>query len=150
MGTKTTSSKKPVHAAGYGNAAVFHDSVAVTNADIDAADVIQPVVVPAGTLVHKVRTKTTELDTHATTPTLTAKLGFTPVDGSAAPAGADTAVAADAAWGQNAEVKEYNVIPPYLVTKDSYLNVVIGTGAATEAATGTVYAVVEGEAGGAA
>lgn len=149
MGTKTTTSKKPVHSAGYGNAAVFHDTVAVTNADIDAADVIQPVVVPAGTLVHKVRTKTTELDT-SDSATLTAKIGFTPVDGSAVPSGADTAVADDAAWGHSANVNAYDVIPPYLVTKDSYLNIVIGTGAANGAATGTVYAVVEGESGGAA
>lgn len=148
MGTKTTSSKKPVHSTGPGNAAVFHDSVAVATTDIEAADVIQPVVVPAGTYVHKVRVKTTDMDTGAT-PTLAAKIGFTPVDGSAAPAGADTAVSAAAAFGQVDEVKSFDVIPPYLVTKDSYLNVVITTGAATAAA-GTVYAVVEGDAAGAA
>lgn len=143
MGTKTTTSKKPVASVPTG--VVCHDSVAVLTADIDAADIIQPVKVPAGTYVHRVRTKTTELDTHATVPTLTAKIGFTPSDGSAAPSGADTAVAAAAAWGQNAEVKEYDVIPPYLVEKDSWLNIVIGTGAATAAATGTVYAAVEGQ-----
>lgn len=142
MGTKTTTSKKPVASVPTG--VVLHDSVAVTNADIDAADVIQPVKVPAGTYVHKVRTKTTELDSSGS-PSLTAKIGFTPCDGSTPVSGADTAVAADAAWGQNAEVKSYDVIPPYLVEKDSWLNIVIGTGAATEAATGTVYAVVEGQ-----
>lgn len=147
MGTKTSTSKKAVHSMGYGNAVVFHDQVAVTNADIDAADVIQPVKVPAGTAVHKVRVKTTELDTNGV-PSLTAKIGFTPCDGSAAASGADTAVSADAAWGQNAEVKEFDVIPPYVVEVDSWLNIVIGTGAATEAATGTVYAVVEGDARG--
>ncbi len=148
MGTKTTSSKKPVHSTGPGNASVFHDTVAVATTDIDAADVIQPVVVPAGTYVHEVRVKTTDMDTNAT-PTLAAKIGFTPVDGSAAPAGADTAVSAAVAFGQVAEVKSFDVIPPYLVTKDSYLNVVITTGAATAAA-GTVSAVVEGDAAGAA
>lgn len=148
MGTKTSTSKKAVHSMGYGNAVVFHDQVAVTNADIDASDVIQPVKVPAGTVVHKVRVKTTELDTHSSAATMTAKIGFTPCDGSAAPSGADVAVAADAAWGQNAEVKEFDVIPPYVVEVDSWLNIVIGTGAATEAATGTVYAVVEGDARG--
>lgn len=141
MGTKTTTSKKATPSVA--NGAVFHDAVAVTNADIDAADVIRPVKVAAGTYVHKVRTKTTELDTNVS-PSLTAKIGFTPCDGSAAPSGADVAVAADAAWGQNAEVKSFDVIPPYLVEKDSWLNIVIGTGAATEAATGTVSAVVEG------
>lgn len=141
MGTVTTTSKKAVPSVP--TSVVFHDSRAVTNADIDAADVIQPVKVAAGTYVHRVRTKTTELDSSGS-PSLTAKIGFTPCDGSAAVSGADTAVSADAAWGQNAEVKEYDVIPPYLVEKDSWLNIVIGTGAATEAATGTVYGVVEG------
>ncbi|MEN6540821.1 MAG: hypothetical protein ABFC67_14535 [Mizugakiibacter sp.] len=148
MGTKTTSSKKQIQSSGVGNSVVFHDQVAVAAADVGAADVIQPVIVAAGTYVHKVRTKTTDLDSNVT-PTLTAKIGFTPVDGSAAPSGADTAVSADAAWGQAAEVKSFDVIPPYLVEKDSYLNIVVGTGSATAAA-GTVSAVVEGEGVGAA
>jgi hypothetical protein len=144
MGTITTTSKKIPFSADYGNKSVFADSVAVTNADIDAADVIRPILVPGGTEVHRVVIKTTELDTNGT-PSLTAKIGFTPADGSAAPSGADTAIKADAAWGQNAETITHEIFPPYRVEKDSYLNIVIGTGAATEAATGTVSARVEGE-----
>lgn len=142
MGTVTTTNRKAQ--ASCPNAYVNTDSIAVTNADIDAADIIKLCFVPGGTEVHRVTTKTTELDTDGS-PSLTAKIGFTPVDGSNAVSGADTAVSADAAWGRNAEELEFNVWPPYRVEVDSYLTIVIGTGAATEAATGTVRAKVEGE-----
>lgn len=143
MSTKTTSSKKAVFSAEYGNAVKYSDSSVLATTDIDAADIINLVYVPAGTVVDRVRTKTTDLDSGAT-PTLAAKIGFTPVDGSAAVAGADTAVSAAAAWGQAAGVLSFDVIPPYAVEVDSYLSIVISTGAATAAA-GTAYAVVEGE-----
>lgn len=146
MSTKTTNSRKAVHAAGYGNACVFSDGVTLATTDIELADVIQAVYVPAGTAVHKVRLNVTDMDTNVS-PTLAAKIGFTPVDGSAAPSGADTAVSAAAAFAQSAGVQSYDVIPPYLVDKDSWLNIVITTAAATAAA-GSVNAVVEGEARG--
>jgi hypothetical protein len=145
MGTVTSTNRNPAFSSDGGNNSVFVDSVAVTNSDIDAADIVKLVRVAAGTDVHRVVTKTTELDSNGA-PSLTAKIGFTPIDGSAAPAGADVAISADAAWGQNAEVKTFEIFPPYRVEKDSWLTVVIGTGAATEAATGTVSAKVEGEA----
>jgi hypothetical protein len=145
MGTVTSTNRNPIYANDEGNASVFADSVAVTNADIDAADIIKLVRVAAGTEVHRVVTKTTELDSNGS-PSLTAKIGFTPIDGSDAVSGADTAVSADAAWGRNAEVLTFEVFPPYRVEVDSWLTIVIGTGAATEAATGTVYGKVEGEA----
>lgn len=145
MGTVTSTSKNPAYSSDGGNQSVFVDSVAVTNADIDAADIIKLCRVAAGTDVHRVTVKTTELDSNGA-PSLTAKIGFTPCDGSAAVSGADTAVLADAAWGQNAETVTTNIFPPYRVEVDSWLTIVIGTGAATEAATGTVSAKVEGEA----
>lgn len=145
MGTVTSTNRNTMYASDGGNQSVFCDSVAVTNADFDAADIIKLVRVPAGTDVHRVTIKTPELDTHGT-PTLTAKIGFTPIDGSSAVSGADTAIAADGAWGQNAETVTTNVFPPYRVEVDSWLTIVIGTGAATEAASGTIYAKVEGEA----
>ena len=145
MGTVTSSSKNPAYSHNGGNQSVFVDSVAVTNADIDAADIIKLCRVAAGTDVHRVTVKTTELDSNVA-PSLTAKIGFTPCDGSAAVSGADTAVLADAAWGQNAETVTTNIFPPYRVEVDSWLTIVIGTGAATEAASGTIYAKVEGEA----
>lgn len=143
MTTKTTTSKKAVFSAEYGNAVKYNDSIVLGTADIGAADIINLVYVPAGTVVDRVRTKTTDLDSNVS-PTLTAKIGFTPVDGSAAVSGADVAVSADAAWGQSSAVQSYDVIPPYKVEVDSWLTLVIGTGAATAAA-GTAYAVVEGE-----
>ncbi len=145
MGTVTSTNKSPAYSSDGGNNSVFFDSVAVTNADIDAADIVKLVRVPAGTDVHRVVTKTTELDSNGA-PSLTAKIGFTPTDGSAAVSGADTAIKADGAWGQNAETLTYEIFPPYRVEVDSWLTIVFGTGAATEAATGTIYAKVEGEA----
>lgn len=145
MGTVTSTNRNTMYASDGGNQSVFTDSVAVTNADIDAADIIKLCRVAAGTDVHRVITKTTELDSNGA-PSLTAKIGFTPIDGSTAVSGADTAISADAAWGQNAETLTFNIFPPYRVEVDSWLTIVIGTGAATEAATGTVYAKVEGEA----
>lgn len=145
MGTVTSTNRNPAFAHDCGNNSVFIDSVGVTNADIDAADIVKLVRVAGGTDVHRVVIKTTELDSNAL-PALTAKVGFTPLDGSSAPSGADTAVKADGAFGQNAETVTYEIFPPYRVEKDSWLTIVFGTGAATEAATGTISAKVEGEA----
>ncbi len=144
MGKLNTTTAKPLHACESGNAAVYFDSLAVTNADIDAADEIRPIKVPGGLVVHRVVIKTTEIDTHGS-PTLTAKIGFTPTDGSAAASGQDTLVAEDGAFAQSAATTTYEIFPPVEVPVESYLNIVIGTGAATEAATGTIYAKVEGE-----
>lgn len=145
MGTVTSTNRNNIYSNDEGNASVFVDSVAVTNADIDSADIVKLVRVAAGTEVHRVVTKTTEIDTNVS-PSLTAKIGFTPIDGSAAPSGADVAIKADGAWGQNAETLTYEIFPPYRVEKDSWLTIVFGTGAATKAATGTISAKVEGEA----
>lgn len=143
MGTKTSTTKKANFSAEYGNNSVFHDALSLATGDIDAADVIKLCRVPGGTDVHRVVVKNTDLDGNVS-PTLTAKIGFTPADGSSAPSGADTAVAADGAFGQAAATTTYEIFPPYRVEKDSYLTLVIGTGAAT-AASGTVSAKVEGE-----
>lgn len=143
MTTKTTSTVKSVHTAEYGNSVVFHDSIDLATTDIDAADIIKFLRVPAGTAAHRVVTKpSADMDTG--TNTLTAKIGFTPVDGSAAVSGADTAVSADTVWGTAATVATFEVFPPYKVEVDSYLTIVIGTGA-NAAAAATLYAKVEGE-----
>lgn len=141
MGTKTTVSKKLISSSLEGNAMVFVDSVATLTTDVDAADVIQPVRVAAGTEVHRV---TTKVSNALAASALTAKIGFTPVDGSAAPSGADTAIKADGAWGIVTTPVVFDIFPPYRVEKDSWLNIVVGTAATTPAA-GTVYAKVEGE-----
>lgn len=146
MGTKTSSNRNPLYANDEGNASVFVDSVAVLTTDIDSADIIKLCPVSGGTVVNRVVVKNTDLDSNGA-PTLQAKIGFTPMDGSAAPSGADTAVAAAAAWGQSAATTTYEIFPPYRVEKDSYLTIVI-TNAAATAAAGTVYGKVEGEATG--
>lgn len=146
MGTRNSGNTKPVHAAEYGNAVKFHDAITTVAGDVGAAAVVQLVKVAAGTEVDRVVVKNTDLDAHAT-PTLTAKIGFAPIDGSAAVAGADTAVSADAAFGQAAATTTFEIFPPYLVEVDSWLSITVGTGAATAAA-GTIDAKVEGIAKG--
>lgn len=138
----------PTHTGECGNGAVYYNQCAVGVAPA-LNDQIRPVKVPAGTAVHRVVIRNTDMDTNGT-PTLAAKIGFTPVDSSiTAPSGADTAIAAAAAWGQAAVAPPtggvYEVFPPYVVEVDSYLNIVVTTGPAT-GATGTVYAKVEGDA----
>lgn len=143
MGTIVTTTRGSTATGDYGNSSVFVDSIAVPTTSLTAASVIKLTRVPAGTLVDRVVVKNTDMDSNAT-PTSTAKIGFSPVDGSAAVAGADTAILSTAAFGQAAATTTYEIFPPYAVEVDSYVTIVIGTGAATAAA-GTVYAKVEGE-----
>lgn len=144
MGTSITANTlKHVHSAEYGNRTVYTDEYSVLTTDLQAADVVKLCRIPAGTLVDRVVVKNTDLDSNAT-PTLTAKLGFSPTDGSAAPTADVTAIAANAAWGQAAATTTYEIFPPYEVAKDSYVTIIVGTGAAT-AATGTLNVKVEGE-----
>lgn len=144
MTTKTSSNVNPIYSNDEGNASVFVDSVAVATTDLDSGDIVKLVKVAAGSNVHRVTVKNTDLDANVS-PALTAKIGFSPIDGSAAPSGADTAVTADGAWGQSAATTTYEIFPPYRVEKDSWLTIVIGTVAATQAS-GTISAKVEAEA----
>lgn len=140
MTTKITSSTNAVHAAEYGNRTVYADTISLATTDIDAADIIKLCRVPAGTAVDRVVIKNTALAASG----LTAKIGFTRVDGSAAVSGADTAVSVDAAFGTSATTVTREIFPPYRVEFDSYLTLVIGTGPTTPAA-GSIDAKVEGE-----
>jgi hypothetical protein len=140
MATYTGANHQQPHSCEYGNVSRFSGQASVSTA-IANADEVRPVFVPAGTEVHRVVIKNTDLDSNGS-PALQAKIGFTPADGSAA-AGADTAVAAAAAWGQAAATTTYDLFPPYQVDVDSWLNIVVTTGPGT-GATGTVYANVEG------
>lgn len=142
-GNGFNSNYRPPHAGEFGNAVVFSGVAAVTTAPA-LADSIQPVFVPAGTLVHKVTIKNTDMDAGGS-PALAAKIGFSPADGSATPSGADTAIASAANWAQSAVTTTYDILPPYMVEEDSMLNIVV-TAAPATGATGTVYAVVTGEA----
>jgi len=143
MATKTNPTKatKPVHSGDHGNRVVFAD-YATTTGDCVAADAINTVKIAAGTLVDRVVVKNPDLDSATA---LTAKIGFAPTDGSAGVSGADVAVAADASWGRTAATTTYEIFPPYLVTVDSYLSIVVGTGATVSSGGVTVYGKVEGE-----
>jgi hypothetical protein len=133
----------PPFATNYGNRCVFQDR-AVTTAALAANDKVRLARVPAGTLVDRVVVRNPDLDTGAT---LVFRLGFEAIDGTVI-ANADIAVAAagQTTW-QAAATTTYEIFPPYLVTKDSFLTAVVNTGGATN--TGTVYGKVEGEALGA-
>lgn len=147
MGTITNPANitDPLQSSGDdGNSNVYYGS-AVVGANIANTDKIRLCRVAAGTKVHRVVIKNPDLDSGTT---LTFKAGFQAIDGSAQASGDDTVVAAAGAttW-QAAATTTYEIFPPFLVTKDSYLEVVAG---AAGVGTGTVYAKVEGEAIGAA
>lgn len=129
-----------------GNAAV-NTGKATVSAALVLSDSVRPCRVAAGTKVSRVVVKNDDLDTNGT-PTLQAKIGFKPCDGSAQEAGDDTVVAAAAAWGQAAATTTYEIFPPFLAKVDSYLDIVVTNVPATGAA-GTVHGKVEGEAIGA-
>jgi hypothetical protein len=138
---KPTKANEPVHSGDHGNRVVFADNCVATG-DLVAADALNAVKIPAGTLVDRVVIKNPDLDSATA---LTAKIGFAPTDGSAGVSGADVAVSADAAWGRAAATTTYEIFPPYKVLVDSYLSVVVGTGATASSGGGTVYGKVEGE-----
>lgn len=121
---------------------------AAVSAALTTSDKVRPCRVAAGTIVDRVVIKNADLDTNVS-PTLACKIGFAPIDGSAAPSGADEAVAAAGATIlQGAATTTYEIFPPYKVENDSYLEIVPTADPAT-GATGTVYGKVEGEAIGA-
>ena len=136
---------QPVHACEFGNRVVFQDSAAATG-DLVAADILNLCKIPAGTLVDRVVIKNADLDSSTV---LTAKIGFAPADGTAGDSGDDEAVAADASWGRTAATTTYEIFPPFRCDVDSFLAVVVGTGATGSSGGGTVYGKVEGEALGA-
>lgn len=127
-----------------GNAMVYFGS-AVVSANLANGDKVRPCRVAAGVRVHRVVIKNPDLDSGTT---LQFKIGFQAIDGSTQAAGDDTAVAAagQTTW-QDADTTTYEILPPFLVTKDSYLEVACS---AAGVGTGTVYAKVEGEGVGAA
>lgn len=135
---------KPAHSQAFGNRDVYTGKCVIAT-DVANADVMNLAMVPAGTLVDRVVIKVPALDSSTV---LTAKIGFAPSDGSAAPsdmASADVAVAASGAWAQAAATTTYEIFPPYKVTVDSYLQVVATHATTGSSGGGTVYGKVEGE-----
>ena len=130
-----------------GNRNVYVDSVAVPDT-LAPGDNIRPCRVAGGTLVDRVVIKNDELDTNLS-PTLAATIGFRAVDGSPQSPADVIAVAEDDAFANAAGTNTFEIFPPYLVERDSFLEINVTTAAATAAA-GTVSAKVEGEAVGVA
>ena len=142
MANKTSPNRR-IHSAEYGNAYKNNDRLTVAVTNLLVADILKLCFVPGGTFVDRVVVKNTDMDTGAT-PLSTAKIGFAPVDGTAAAAGSDVIVSATAAFGQAAATTTYEIFPPFRVELDSWLTIVIGAAPATAAA-GTIEAKVEGE-----
>lgn len=126
-----------------GNAMVFFGSATVS-ANLTTSDKVRLCRVAAGTRVTKVVIKNADLDSGTA---LAVNIGFAPIDGSSQVSGDSTAVASAATTWQGAATTTYEIFPPFLVKKDSYLEAVPTVGGT---GTGVVYARVEGEAVGAA
>lgn len=137
MAAYKTDVLSPLQSSGIGNGMRYFGSAAVS-ANLATNDTIDLVRVAGGTLVDRVVVKVPDLDSGTA---LQAKIGFTPADGSAAPSGADVAVAAAGAWAQAAATTTYEIFPPYEVAVDSFLRIAVTAGGT---GTGTVYGKVEG------
>ena len=143
MGTYNPSNvSDPLQSTGNGgNAVVTFGSTSVTTASANA-DKYRPCRIPGGTKVHRVVVKNTDLDSNVS-PAIVCKIGYAPIDGST---GDDDALGGSSLTIlQAAATTTYEIFPPVLVEKDSYLEIVVTTGPGT-GATGTVSAKVEGEA----
>jgi len=136
---------KAVHSGLLSNQGVYHGAVTPTAGA--SADIYRPLRIPAGTRPFRVTFRNGDLDTNGT-PTIACKVGYSYVDGSAAPAGADTAFAAAGqtflqvatAVGGGTQF----MVKPFSVAKEAYLDIVLTTVAATFASA-EVAAVVECE-----
>lgn len=134
-------SSDPLQSTGDGGNAVVTFGSATVSAASANGDKYRPCRIPGGTKVHRVVVKNTDLDSG--TPAILCKIGYAPLDGSA---GDDDALGgAGLTILQAAATTTYEIFPPVLVEKDSYLQIEVTTGPGT-GATGTVSAKVEGEA----
>ncbi len=125
------------------NRVVFINQAAVAIALV-AADKVRPVRIAAGTKVDRVVIKTVG-DLDDGTPALTAQIGFEHIDGSTG-----ASLTAVAGTGANAlqtadTTTTYEIFPPVVLAKDSYLTITCVVGANAQSAAATVHAKVEGE-----
>jgi hypothetical protein len=136
---------KAVHSGSQSNQAVYHGAVTPTAGA--TADIYRPLRLPAGCRPFMVTFRNGDLDTNVT-PTIVCKVGYSYVDGTAAPSGADTAfAAAGQTFLQSATAVGGGtqfMVKPFAVAKEAYLELVLGTGSATFASA-EVAAVVEAE-----
>lgn len=143
MATYQTTSTGAVHSCEYGNRTVHQGSAAVST-KLGIGDKVRMCKIPGGTLVDRVVVKTGDMETDAT-PTLTDKIGWEPMDGSTV-TNADVAFCASGATTrQSAATTTYEIFPPVLVTKDSWLTLTCVAAATAMSAAVTCSGKVEGE-----
>lgn len=78
---------RPMQAGPYGNA-VIHEGTATTIAGTANGDIARIVRIPAGTRIQEVTLQNDQVDSNGA-PTITAKVGFTPVNATDGPAAND-------------------------------------------------------------
>jgi hypothetical protein len=140
---------KPVHHSVIGNTFTYSGSVTPTAGA--SGDIYRTLKMPAGFKPHLVRIKNADLDSNGS-PTIACKVGYSYVDGSSAPSGADTAFAAagqtflQSATAAGAGTQFF--VKPFELAKDAYLDIVLTANAATFAS-GEITVCVVGEGVGA-
>lgn len=123
----------------YGNTVTFANDVTPTA--FTTTDVIQPLLIAAGTLITALSIDNDDLDSNGT-PLATAKIGYVYADGTAAPAGAD-AIFGSGLTIFRATARTALQFKPFLVTKDIVVTIVPTANAATFAA-GKISAIATG------
>ncbi|SHL42711.1 hypothetical protein SAMN05216428_102371 [Nitrosospira sp. Nsp11] len=129
---------KARHMGGYGNAVIHHGSVTPTTGAV--GDVYRPVRIPAGTLLTDLSFVTGDLDTG--TGTISAKVGYAPVD-SDGPAAVDDYFAATATTLLAAAGRKEMSFQPIKFEKDVFITVTL-TIAANAFAAVAVTAIAKG------
>lgn len=137
---KTTETSKP-YSGDCGNRVVYQGKASVSAA-LAIADTVKMCIIPGGTKVDRVVVKNGDLDSGTT---LTDKIGFKPMDGSTVTNSDVAFCASGATTRQAAATTTYEIFPPVVVEKDSWLVLTCVAAATGLAATVDVHGKVEGE-----
>ena len=136
---------RPQHMSSYGDETAIHGAVVVPSSHV-LADVIRPVLIPAGTMVHSIILANTDMDTNAS-PLLAFSMGFLPRTSLEGPLVANAAYFAPAGQADLRapnDGKLFANFAPIKFDQDVWLTITLTAGAAT-AAGGTVRVRVLGE-----
>lgn len=131
----------PLHTGPYGNA--FSKDGSYTCAALANADIVKLVRIPAGTRVDEVVIQHDEIDSNGT-PTLTGKVGYTPVNSTNGPTADDDYWFASAAIGQSKAAVQC-AAQPITFEYDVWLIFTATAAIATLATTAVLTAVVKGQ-----
>lgn len=132
---------KPKHMGQYGEGNILHGKVVLAAAA--TADIIRPLIIPAGTEVSGIILANDDLDSNGS-PTIVFGAGYTPVsanDGALAASAAFFAAAGQTQLQAASSGVLYAKFDPIKFEQDVFLDLLLGTGAATFAA-GTLWARV--------